>query len=153
MQPKRLMSKTTLTFLLLMPVKVLLSCLRSQVLLLLVSPLLTSCCMLWTVLRHRSCNQGPWSRNKFLLFVGNRISQKYLPPTENVVLFAQYFAKLLNRRYHCPNDQLITKSGPYSRIFTREYPFQVHCNENPVCVFLFWKLRDLSVPISTFMCL
>jgi hypothetical protein len=28
-----------------------------------------------------------------------------------------------------------------------------HCNENPINVFLFWELRGLSVPISTFMCL
>ncbi len=110
MQPKRLMSKSTLTFLLLMPVKVLLSCLRSQVLLLLVSPLLTSCCMLWTVLRHRSCDQGPWSRNKITLFVGNRILPKYFPRT----CFAN-----ISRRISLSEFTIYTKSGPYSRILSQ----------------------------------
>jgi hypothetical protein len=88
------------------------------------------------------------TKYKFPLFVGNRISPTYLPPTENMVLFANisgYFSvgdiivrinNLLQSQ--CPNPEFLRENIPFKFTATK-IPFSGNC--------------VTLVPISTFMCL
>jgi hypothetical protein len=78
--------------------------------------------------------------------VGNRILPKYFPPTENMMLLANISRNFPLGDIIVRNNNFLSK-GPNPEFFYARisHPYQVHCNENSIYVFLFWKLRDLSL--------
>jgi hypothetical protein len=100
-----------------------------------------------------------------------KLNYVYLPPNKKIIYILGPKSSTLERIYGVQitklqanknftfqhllgNCQFFHPLCPVELKGAKFEDFFVHCNENPIYVFLSWELRGLSsVPIPTFMCL